>query len=93
MTRSPRIDMEETPEGRIAEAAYEIMTLRLNALPHAEMTDRADFRDGLRLFVWRELLMVQVDEARLWGKFQRVRDLLSQLDQINEDIAKNGTAK
>jgi hypothetical protein len=84
-----RIQQEETPEARIGAAARSLVIKmrdefnRTNTGPCEP--DYADFREGLRPFIKRELLMARIEEARKYGaKFvtARVAELNRELQEL-----------
>lgn len=92
MPYDPRTDREETPEGRIAAAAFNI--LEATIVRHAKtnrgpkLPDRADFRDGLALYVQREILTAQLAVVKQHGTFPHAVELQKKIDEINWQIAK-----
>ena len=57
-----RIAGEPTPEGRLAAVAFSVM---VQMRDHEKKdADYADYRDCMRPFVRRELILVQLDELR-----------------------------
>ena len=90
-----RIDLEETPEGRLAAVA---VSLAKQMLADFEKTaagpsspDYADYRDALRPYVRRELLLARIDEARKKHSVAltaRVRELANELAECEKQIPK-----
>jgi len=84
-----RIDYEPTPEGRLAVVARIAMTHVMEA--HRE-PDYADFRDALKPFVERELILARIDEARKASGLRltnRVAELAKELLKVNARIPKD----
>jgi hypothetical protein len=82
-----RIAREETPEGRIARAARILCDRTDEKYKHPP--DYADFRDALRPFIVRELLLARIDEARRGcgiGLTERVRGLAEELATLEETL-------
>lgn len=104
MTHDLRTDLENTPEGRIAAAAFSILDRIIQTYAHTghgpKIPDRADFRDGLELYVQREILSARRDEAKRSVEQDalrkgrelyltvRILDLQKEVDIINRKIAK-----
>jgi hypothetical protein len=103
MNDAPHGRNEKTPEGRIAEQVFRInrQVASLRGLPgnlpmHADI---ADYREGLRLYMRRELLTALRDEARQIASIEAIRkarvlylesrelELQRELDKINAEIA------
>ena len=90
-----RIHSEETPEGRLAAVAA---SLALKMLADFEKTgegpsapDYADYRDALRPFVKRELILARIAEARKKHSAEltvRVRELAIELAECERQIPK-----
>lgn len=81
-----RIEREPTPEGRLAAVAKTIM---LRAVEEKRECDYADFRDALRPFVERELVLARIDEARKSAGERltdRVGELAMELIEVNTRI-------
>jgi hypothetical protein len=76
---NPRILEGATPEDRIAAAARLIM---VRMIGHRDVPDYADFRDLLRPYVEREILMGQLEEAKASSTFRRVLELQAKLDSV-----------
>jgi len=81
-----RIDREESPAGRIAAVArslclhFEAERRRTGVGPSEP--DYADFRDVLRPFIERELILARIDEARKTGGIAltaRIKELAADL--------------
>jgi len=81
-----RIEHEPTPEGRLAAVAKTIM---LRTAEAKRECDYADFRDALRPFVERELILARIDEARKAAGERltdRVGELAMELIEVNTRI-------
>jgi hypothetical protein len=80
-----RIHEEEaTPEERIAAVVKSLCTQMRKTL-HGREPDYADFRDVLRPYIQKELLMARIHEARLFSGLiltDRVRTLGRELDAL-----------
>lgn len=75
-----RILHGKTPEERLAAVARQLVVNMQNSFDRRP--DYADFRDTLRPFLQRELLLARVDEARASGAYAvtaRVRELTKDL--------------
>lgn len=84
-----RIEYEATPEGRLAAVAK--ITL-LRAAEAKRQPDYADFRDALRPFVERELILARIEEARKAAGIRltdRVKELAKELAEVNARIPKH----
>jgi len=96
-----RIDGEKTPEGRLAAVAMSvILQMQLRALEDAacrscgriaalRQPDYADFRDAMRPFIERELLLARINEARSGnGKLltSRIQELCADLAELNRQL-------
>jgi hypothetical protein len=95
-----RIHFEDTPEGRLAAVAKSLLLqMQLRAEAAACLTcgriaayadpDYADFREALRPFVERELLLARIGEARTAsGKLltSRIRELATELAELNKKL-------
>jgi hypothetical protein len=82
-----RIVHEQTPEGRIAAVAKSI-AVRMRADLRRE-PDYADYREALRPYIQRELLLARIAEARhSFGETLtvRMRELALQLEAINQEL-------
>jgi hypothetical protein len=84
-----RIDHDATPEGRIAAVAkslgIQMAESRRKTGKGPSEPDYADFRDVLRPFIQRELLLARIDEARkISGRAltERVKELARQLADL-----------
>jgi hypothetical protein len=83
-----RIEELDTPEERLAAVARSlaIQMEKLNRTP-----DYADYRDALRPFILRELLLTRIDEARkgcgrgLTGRIQELDVELKKLTKMLPD--------
>ena len=89
---------------RISEQAFAINEQRMNSKGMSgrgpKYADRADFREGLRLYVARELLTarrdeakeshekIAVDEGRRLYLINRALELQQQIDAIDAEIAR-----
>lgn len=90
-----RTHEEETPEGRLAAAARSLaikMEDRFHKT-HAGPSepDYADYREALRPYVRRELLLARIDEARKTASAaitSRVKELALQLMECEMQIPK-----
>jgi hypothetical protein len=88
-----RVHLEETPEGRLAAVAralaFEIEERYAQTGSGPAEPDYADYREALRPYILRELLLARIDEARksislhLTG---RVRELAAELAEIESGI-------
>lgn len=91
MMRDLRTEKEDTPEGRIAAAAFmildEIIVRFARSGTGPARPDRADFRDGLALYVQREIIQAKLDVVKQHGTFPQAIDLQKQLDAVNFRIA------
>jgi hypothetical protein len=103
MSHDPRHPHETTPEGRIAEQVIRInrRISRIRGLPGSlpMQADFADYRDGLELYMRRELVTALRDEARQIASLEAIRkarvlylesrelELQRELDKINAEIA------
>jgi hypothetical protein len=58
-----RIELEPTPEGRIA--AVTVKTIRHFARVHRRLPDIADLRDDLRVHVVREIMLGKLEGLRV----------------------------
>lgn len=80
-----RIHEEEvTPEERIAAVAKSLCTQMRKTL-HGREPDYADFRDVLRPYIQKELLMARISEARSCSGLMltdRIRVLAKELDSL-----------
>lgn len=92
MIHDPRTDHEKTPEGRIAAVAFDILDetvvnyAKTGSGP--KLPDRADFRDGLKLYVEREILQAKLEVVKEHGTFPVARSLQKKLDAVNREISK-----
>jgi hypothetical protein len=57
-------DEDTTPEARIAAVAR---ALQLKFDPDSKVPDFADYRDAIRVFIRKELVLARIDEARKCG--------------------------
>jgi hypothetical protein len=88
-----RIHHDETPEGRLAAVCRSLMTqmdtrYRKTGVGPAE-PDYADFRDALRPYVQRELLLARIEEARKSAGVlltMRIRELAEELYAVDRII-------
>lgn len=81
-----RIDQDATPEGRLAAVAR---SLAIRMAGRKKEPDYADYRDALRPFVKRELLLARIEEARQSSGAvltARVAELAKELDEVNSQI-------
>jgi hypothetical protein len=75
-----------SPEERIAAAAR---ALQLHYEPESKVPDIADYRDGLRVYVRRELILARIDEARqISGTVltERIRVLAAELAKCEMEM-------
>ena len=82
-----RIVKESTPEGRLAAVAKSV-AVRLRADLRRE-ADYADYRDAMRPYILRELVLARIEEARrCYGDTLtvRMRELALQLDALNKNL-------
>jgi hypothetical protein len=83
-----RITSEPTPEGRLAAVAYSVM---VQMRDHEKKdADYADYRDCLRPFVHRELILVQLEVLRRSSGADmslRVSELAKDLAEVSVQIA------
>ena len=82
-------DEAATPEERLAAVAHELALHFQDSF--SRIPDYADFRDALRPYLVRELLMVRIDEARVsCGRCltDRVANLNAQLVEISTALPK-----
>lgn len=90
-----RIHQEKTPEGRLAAVCRSLMTQlearnRTTGVGPAE-PDFADFREALRPYIQRELLLARIEEARKSAGVlltMRVRELADELYALDKIIPK-----
>lgn len=81
-----RIDSEATPEGRLAAVAR---SLALRLAKDKREPDYADYRDALRPFVQRELILARIEEARKAHGVRltnRIQELTMELAVVNAMI-------
>jgi hypothetical protein len=76
-------------ESRLAAVVRELIVRMQKPYPH--VPDLADFRDELRPFVQRELLMARIEELQRYGTFSHVMELQKELDAANSEIAKRNS--
>lgn len=92
MPHDLRTELEDTPEGRIAAAAFAILdetVVRYGKTGHGpRFPDRADFREGLQLYVRREIVIAKLQVIKDHGTFPAAIKLQMELDQVNWEIAK-----
>jgi hypothetical protein len=88
-----RIQDEETPEGRLAAVAHSLAIQMQKCFAEKcfgpSQPDFADYREALRPFVKRELIMVRIDEARkVSGRVltERIRELAAELMEVNRTL-------
>jgi len=88
-----RVHHDDTPEGRLAAVARSL-AIRM-AKGDAQMgiepseADYADYRDALRPFVKREILLARIDEARRTypgAIAERMRELTTELIDVNAQL-------
>lgn len=82
-----RIYQDGTPEGRLAAVAR---SLALRMAEQKKEPDYADYRDTLRPFVKRELILARIEEARKSAGEMltaRVAELAKELAEVNNQIA------
>jgi hypothetical protein len=98
-----RIHHDPTPEGRLAAVCRSLMTQmdtrhRKTRVGPAE-PDYADFREALRPYVRREILIARIDEARksagarLTSRVAELADELFEVDKIITDDFNAAEAK
>lgn len=81
-----RIEREATPEARLAAVAK---SLEVKMEGNRKRPDYADYRDALRPYIQRELILVKIEEARHAAGANltaRVRELAKELAEVNERI-------
>src|SRR5262245_58109249 len=88
-----RIASEKTPEGRLAAVAMSLARRMREAFLKSGQgpgePDYADYRDALRPFVERELLLARIDEARNTHHkaiSARMHELTVQLNKLNAQL-------
>jgi hypothetical protein len=84
-----RKNTEASPEGRLA-AVARTLVMKMQNQKQGE-PDYADFRDALRPYVEREMLLARITEARHVASdclTARVKQLAAELLEVNELIAK-----
>ena len=84
-----RITTEASPEGRLA-AVARTLAMKMKDGQRGD-PDYADFRDALRPYVQREILLARITEARHVASdclTARVKQLAAELLEVNELIAK-----
>lgn len=83
-----RMIEEITPEGRVAAAARSIATKMSkdfsNRHAHYQIPDYADFRDGLRIHIQRELLLARLEELGRWTGLGAIYKAHRQIELIRE---------
>lgn len=81
-----RLTAEETPEGRIA-AACRILVDEMRRRVVPTYPDIADFREHLRPFIQREILLAELDEARRPAvtRGERIREMISALAALHAE--------
>ena len=88
-----RAHKDDTPEGRLAAVARSL-AIRMakgdveTGIEPSE-PDYADYRDALRPFVKRELLLARIDEARrthAGAIAERMRELTTELIDVNAQL-------
>ncbi|MGH9685302.1 MAG: hypothetical protein ACRD4S_17030 [Candidatus Acidiferrales bacterium] len=78
MTNGIRIRNEETPEGRLAAAARQVVTDMRERFNRE--ADYADFKEVFRIHLHHELRLARIDEARRNGHFDRMNELVREID-------------
>jgi hypothetical protein len=79
-------DQDTSPEARIAAVAR---ALQLKFDPDSKVPDFADYRDAIRVFVRKELILARIDEARKCGGLMvqgRVAELGITLAECEKEI-------
>jgi hypothetical protein len=89
-----RVHGDETPEGRLAAVARSLAVEMANQQHQTgcgpSEPDYADYRDALRPFIRRELLLARIDEARRvagLGLTARMEQLATELADAEANIA------
>lgn len=80
------VNDEDSPEGRIAAAASNLML----EMQERHLPDYADFRDRLRLFIERERLLTRLEERLLFfsDPYQdRNEEIHNRLREVNRELA------
>jgi 2-C-methyl-D-erythritol 4-phosphate cytidylyltransferase len=81
-----RIVHDATPEGRLAAVAKSVFS-KLKTIRREP--DYADYRDALRPFVRRELILARIEESRkVSGRVltERMRELAGELMEVDAEI-------
>jgi hypothetical protein len=85
-----RTTAADTPEARIA-AACQNLCEQFRTNPDCHTPDIADFRDHLRPFIRREILLAELDEARRPSLLRgdRMRTIIAALAELDRIEAEN----
>jgi hypothetical protein len=88
-----RVNADSTPEGRLAAVARSLMIQMENNFRGTHVgpsePDYADFREALRPYVQRELLLARIDEARrAFGLIltERMKQLTAEFIAVQQEI-------
>lgn len=77
------VALQSSPEARLAAVVVNtIDDLNDGKFGHPEVADFADYRDALRPYVAREILLARMAEAKTCGRMDRYHDFEAQLASI-----------